>query len=97
MSEGHHTEEEVDLAFRCVPEILRQLREAGVELPSVRLFYDASGSLNLGNAKLVTEEQAKMAEELIRSRRWSVDDAGNAVLTSCCGFVSFAKEMGIDG
>ena len=96
MSEEHHTEEEVDLAFRCVPKILRKLKDAGVELPSVRLFYDASGSLDLGDVNRVTDEQAKMAEELIRSRRWSVVN-GHAVLTSCCGFVSFAKEMGIDG
>lgn len=92
MSEGHHTKEQVDKAFAAMPKLLRRLEEAGCENPSVELFSDASGCVLIGRRKDVTEEQIDLAVDLVKSRRISVDKSTNVIITSCCGFVSFAEE-----
>lgn len=91
MSEGHHTEEQVDKAFAAVPKLLRKLIEAGCENPWVELHGDASGKIILGRNEYVTDKQIELAIDLVKSRRYSSDD-GYIGITSCCGFVSFAED-----
>ena len=91
MSEEHHTEEQVDKAFAAVPKLLRKLKEAGCDNPSVELFSDASGRVILGRHENVTDKQIELATKLVKSQRYTNAD-GEFGITSCCGFVSFAEE-----
>lgn len=69
MADEHHSEEQIAEAFNKAPKILAALVRVGVPLPSVTLFADASGSLNLGKAKDLTYAQMKFATEQVHSNR----------------------------
>lgn len=73
MTEGHHTKEQVALAFAHAPVILEKMREAGVDNPHFVLHSDASGKLFLGYTDgdncNVTEEQYALAQKLLFSQR----------------------------
>lgn len=89
MSDEHHTPEQVKKAFAYAPQVLRQLQEAGVEYPSLLLYEDASGQLNLGQK--VTTEQFKLATSLVKSRRQSMFTKA-VTIDFCCGLVLAAED-----
>lgn len=84
----HHTPKQIAKAFKYVPTILKQLKEAGVLYPSFRLYEDASGTLYLGDE--VTSDQYELAVKLIKSRRQSLFSKGIAI-DFCCGLVVAAE------
>lgn len=93
MREDHHTpEQEVDKAFAYAPTILRKLKEAGVDLPSLKLYDDASGQLCLGDDP--TQEQVDLACNLIRSNRRSMWTETVAI-DFCCGLITASEEAGV--
>jgi len=106
LEDGHHTPEQVDKAFAYAPTILRKLSEAGVPLPSLELFADASGRLHLGNTNnKITNKQYKLAEDLLYTTRpyetfcdrcFAGEDPAEHTheigLTFCCGLVTAAEE-----
>ncbi len=64
-----HSPEQVAEAFLKAPKILAALVRVGVPLPSFTLFADASGSLNLGPAKGLSQPQLAFAIEQVKSNR----------------------------
>ena len=89
MTEKHHTEEQVAKAFAYAPTVLRKLTEAGVQLPSLTLYADASGTLSLGES--VTSKQYELAVSLVRSQRQSMHCKGVSI-NFCCGLVTAGEE-----
>lgn len=87
----HHTPEQVQKAFQYAPVLLRKLKEAGLQFPSIQLYEDASGTLILGSQKEVTDEQAELASTLIYSRR-GTSFGDNVGIRFCCGLVKAAEE-----
>lgn len=69
MSDSHHTKEQVRAAFARAPEILEQMIAAGCRLPRFELFIDGSGRIALGDEAVVTDEQLRLAQRLLRSTR----------------------------
>ena len=78
------TREQTAARFVRAGEVLAELTAAGVELPSVTLFYDASGSLNLGH-KRPTKEQTELAVALVQSQRLDRAPNGDYVIRFCEG------------
>ena len=89
MNDGHHTPEQIEKAFAYAPIVLRKLKEAGVELPVLKLYGDASGQLSLG--RKVTEDQYKLAISLVKSQRQSMF-GDRVAIDFCCGLVLAAEE-----
>ena len=89
MTDGHHTSEQVDKAFAYAPTVLRKLVEAGVGLPSLQLYEDASGTLRLGQDP--TQEQCDLAMSLVRSNRRD-NFSDQIAINFCCGLVAAAEE-----
>lgn len=95
---SHHTENQVKAAFQTAPIILRKLQDAGLKHPSIELFADASGKLNLGYEKDVKPEYWKLATSLIHSVRLqtcydclsnkcNLGDKHMVSIQFCCGLV----------
>jgi len=96
LSEGHHTQEQIDKAFAAIPKLLRLLQDAGIQNPSVELHADASGKLVLGTTMDdFTNGQIEFAMDLVKSQRpYDMLGLSDKIgITSCCGFVTFAEEL----
>ena len=89
MNSWHHTPEQVKKAFSYAPILLHKLTDAGVQFPSLTLYEDASGTLNLGEN--ITMKQYDLAMSLVKSRRQSLLAEGIGI-DFCCGLVIEAEQ-----
>ncbi len=104
MTEEHHTPEQVAKAFAYAPVILQKLRDAGVRLPCIELYGDASGRVYLGDTDdKITNRQYRLAQDLLHTARpyemlcvkcldGEPDHPHKVGVTFCCGLVTAAEE-----
>ena len=83
--------EQTVAGFARAAEILEELEAAGVNLPSFRLFSDASGSLSLGRTP-PSLEQTELAIRLVHSERRERTEAGEYIISFCGGLTHVPEE-----
>ena len=95
-----------DAIFLAAPLILRDLIAAGVELPSLELFADGSGTLKLGTRANLSDDQIKIAISLVHSERFNMcfkclrglkheKDQCPVTINFCGGLYEEAKKRGL--
>lgn len=95
-----------DAIFLAAPLILRDLAEAGIEHPSLELFVDGSGKLKLGAEANLSDEQIKLAVDLVHSQRFETcikclkqidhaKESHNVTIHFCGGLYEEAKKRGL--
>ena len=94
-----------DNIFLAAPAILRDLEKAGVELPCLELFADGSGRLKLGAQVHLSDEQIRLAVNLVHSERFETciacvkridhsKESHNVTISFCGGLHAEAQKRG---